>query len=358
MSSQRERVREEVMYRLKNSETSRNIIRMGPQTFLKLCDMLEREGGLQPTRWSSVEEQVAKSLYILTHNAKNREVNFWFRRSGETISRHLHQVLKAILELEEKFIVQPDGSTIPLEISSSTRFYPYFKDCVGAIDGTHIRVKVSAKDAPHYRGRKEYPTQNVLAACTFDLKFTYVLAGWEGSAFDSRIIKNALTREDKLKIPQGKYYLVDAGFMLTSGLITPYRGVRYHLKEFSARNPPLNYKELFNLRHASLRNAIERAFGVLKKRFEILSNSTEPAYGVKAQKLIIFACCILHNYLMSAEPNEDLIAEVDAELANQNVSHDNHEASRSDMDEFVQGGIIKNGAAHQMWSNYENNGQT
>jgi hypothetical protein len=76
MSSQRERVCEEVMYRLRNSETSRNIIRMDPQTFLKLCDMLEREGGLRPTRWSSVEEQVAKTLYILTHNAKNCEVNF------------------------------------------------------------------------------------------------------------------------------------------------------------------------------------------------------------------------------------------------------------------------------------------
>ncbi|CAJ2662521.1 unnamed protein product [Trifolium pratense] len=355
MSSERERVREEIMYRISNCETSRNLLRMSPQTFLRLCDMLEREGGLQATRWSSVEEQVAKTIYILTHNVKNREVKFWFRRSGETISRHFHQVLKAILELEEKFIVQPDGSTVPLEISSSSRFYPYFKDCVGAIDGTHIRVKVSAKDAPRYRGRKDYPTQNVLAACTFDLKFTYVLAGWEGSASDSRIIKNALTREDKLKIPQGKYYLVDAGFMLTSGLITPYRGVRYHLKEYSAKNPPQNYKELFNLRHASLRNAIERAFGVLKKRFEIISNSTEPNYGVKAQKLIIFACCILHNYLMSADPDEDLIAEVDAELANQNLSQENHQASTSDRDEVALGGVIKNSVAHEMWLNYENN---
>jgi hypothetical protein len=127
MSSERERVREEVMSRISNCKTSRNIVRMSPQTFLKLCDMLEREGGLRATRWSSVEEQVAKTLYILTHNAKNREVNFWFRRSGETISRHLHQVLKAIIELDEKFIVQPDGSTVPLEISSSIRFYPYFK---------------------------------------------------------------------------------------------------------------------------------------------------------------------------------------------------------------------------------------
>ena len=46
---------------------------------------------------------------------------------------------------------------------------------------------------------------NVLAACLFDLKFTYILPGWEGTALDSRIIKNALTRNDNLKIPQGNF---------------------------------------------------------------------------------------------------------------------------------------------------------
>ena len=45
----------------------------------------------------------------------------------------------------------------------------------------------------------------MLAACLFDLKFTYVLLGWEGIASDSRIIKNGLTRNDNLKIPQGKF---------------------------------------------------------------------------------------------------------------------------------------------------------
>jgi hypothetical protein len=83
MSSRRERVREEVMSRISNFKTSRNIVRMHPQTFLMLCDMFEREEGLRATRWSSVEEQVAKSIYILTHNAKNREVNFWFCRSDD-----------------------------------------------------------------------------------------------------------------------------------------------------------------------------------------------------------------------------------------------------------------------------------
>ncbi len=50
--------------------------------------------------------------------------------------------------------------------------------CVGAIDRTHIRAQVSNKEAPTYRGRKEHLTQNIFAACTFDLKFTYVLLGW------------------------------------------------------------------------------------------------------------------------------------------------------------------------------------
>ena len=64
---------------------------------------------------------------------------------------------------------------------------------------------MSNKDAPRYWGRKDYPTQNVFTVCSFDLKFTYVLPGSEGTALDSRIIKSALTRNDNLKIPQGKF---------------------------------------------------------------------------------------------------------------------------------------------------------
>ncbi|KAK2640664.1 hypothetical protein Ddye_028459, partial [Dipteronia dyeriana] len=184
-------------------------------------------------------------------------------------------LLRSIITLEDQFLQQPTGSNVSPEVRSSNRFYPYFKDCVGAIDGTHVRVKVSRDDAPRYRGRKGYPTLNVLATCSFDLKFTYILRGWEGTASDSRIIKNALTRKDNLIIPNGKYYLVDAGYMLRSGLIAPYRGVHYHLKEYSS-HPPQNSRELFNM---SLCNAIERVFGVLKKRFPIIESTTEPNYS-------------------------------------------------------------------------------
>ncbi|XP_060188606.1 uncharacterized protein LOC132617582 [Lycium barbarum] len=197
---EREQVRDELLSHLFSSELCRNILRMTPSAFTGLYEMLIRDGGLRPTLRATVEEQVAKTLYLLAHNVTNRELSFIFRRSGELVSRHFHVVLRAILGLYEIFIKQPDGSQVPSEIASNQRFYPFFKDCIDAIDGTHVRVKVSQSEAPKYRGRKDYPTQNVLAACSFDLKFTYVLAGWEGTASDSRIMKEALNRQDPLKV--------------------------------------------------------------------------------------------------------------------------------------------------------------
>jgi hypothetical protein len=52
-------------------------------------------------------------------------------------------------------------------------------------------------------GTKHTTTQNVLAAVDFDLRFTYVLAGWEGSAYDALILLDALERSDGLIMPPG-----------------------------------------------------------------------------------------------------------------------------------------------------------
>jgi hypothetical protein len=58
---------------------------------------------------------------------------------------------------------------------------------------------------------------------------------------------------------------------------------------------PQNSKELFNLRHSSLRNAIERIFGVLKKRFRVLTHQLEYSYEIQV-RLVKVICC-LHNII-------------------------------------------------------------
>ncbi|XP_057985365.1 uncharacterized protein LOC131170330 [Hevea brasiliensis] len=191
---------------------------------------------------------------------------------------------------------------------------------------------------------------NILAACTFDLRFTYVLSGWEGSASDSRILENALTREDKLKVPKGKSYLVDVGYPLRSKFITPYRSTRYHLKEYS-RCHPENMKELFNLRHASLRNVIERAFGVLKKRFPIITSGSEANYDVDTISEIVLACFILHNFLMLYDLDEDLLRQVDNELMQNDFEANEIRYNIRDADARL-GEQIRNDMAMCMWQDY------
>ncbi|KAG6508181.1 hypothetical protein ZIOFF_033552 [Zingiber officinale] len=274
-------VRRELMAQLEAHYNSRSVIRIGYDAFTRLVAILRGRGVLRVNQYSFVEEQVAKFLHVLSGQGRVQSESFFFRRSTETISRHFHKVLRALITLQDQFLVQPTGSTVsPQILNSGGRFYPYFKNCIGAIDETHIRVKVSKEDVSRYRGRKNYPTMNVLAAGTFDLKFTYVLLGWEGSASDSRILDNALSREDNLNDPQGKFYLADVGYMLRSTFLTPYRSTRYHLKEYS-RHPFENPKELFNLRYSSLRNAIERAFGGdmdAEKVFEVEGGNDCNAY--------------------------------------------------------------------------------
>ncbi|CAL1388532.1 unnamed protein product [Linum trigynum] len=341
--------RRDFLKELRNHEVScRATLRMGVDAFAIFCEKLPGTGVLQDYNRATVEEQVARFLSILTQTGgKYRNLAFYYRRSIGTVSRHFHNVLRAVISLAPQFLKQPSATTpVSSIIGSNSRFFPYFKDCIGAIDGTHFRVKVNRASQTRFRGRKEWTTQNVLASCNFDLQFLYVLAGWEGTASDSRILKDALARPHGLVIPEGKFYLGDGGLMLRASLLTPYRRVRYHLKEYS-RNGPKNAKELFNHRHASLRNSIERCFGVVKKRFPIIGTGMEPQYSFGTTTDIILACCIIHNFLMGVDPDEQLIAEVDREL--ERVQRQNElqceEATRAGLE-------LRDSIAEHMWHDY------
>ncbi|XP_035831677.1 putative nuclease HARBI1 isoform X2 [Helianthus annuus] len=156
----------------------------------------------------------------------------------------------------------------------NSRHYPMFKDCIGAIDGTHVKASVQEHEQAKYIGRKGYATRNIMAACDFNMCFTFAWAGWEGTAHDTRIFLEALRKpEVKFPRPTDKYYVVDVGYPNTRGYLAPYNGndVRYHIPDFrrgqtAAQRAPKGLKETFNYYHSSLRNVIERTFGVWKAR--------------------------------------------------------------------------------------------
>ncbi len=65
---------------------------------------------------------------------------------------------------------------------------------------------------------------------------------------------------------------------------------------------PANPKELFNLRHASARNVIERTFGVFKVRYNILNAG--PAYPFEVQARLVAGLSVVHNFIGVHDPSD------------------------------------------------------
>ena len=68
-----------------------------------------------------------------------------------------------------------------------------------------------------------------------------------------------------------------------------------YIPEFRQGLGPTGKKEVFNYMHTSLRNVIERSFGVLKMKWRILLHL--PCYKMWKQSMIIIACMALHNFI-------------------------------------------------------------
>jgi hypothetical protein len=266
-----------------------------------------------------------------------------------------------------KFVRLPtEDNPVPPHIYCSTKFYLFFKDALAAIDGSHIHCAPLALDRPAYWNRKGFVSQNCLFACSFDLRFVYSLTGWEGSATDAHVYEFA--QSEDLYIPDGKYYLADAGFLLCCQLLVPYRGVRYHLAKWGRAglrcvlyfymaicilwvSRPQNKQELFNLWHASAQNVVERIFGVLKRRFRILLIPAK--YSMRIQARIPSALCALHNFIsihdLTDQTMTDTLHERDATLHRFNEDVAPPEQGTA----FVEGNALREKIASEMWDDYQ-----
>ncbi|XP_026419492.1 uncharacterized protein LOC113315431 [Papaver somniferum] len=204
---------------------------------------------------------VAVFLYVIAHHHKNRVVGFMFKRSGETISIYVNTVLKGVIRLQGELLKQP----VAVATSSVDERWNCFK-------------------------------------------VIYVYPGWEGSAADSRVPREAIYKKNGLEVPQGYYYLVDAGYPNSGGFLVPFRGQRYHLKEWGqGRLEPRTAEELFNMKHCRARNVIERVFGLLKMRWAILRSPSW--YPVNIHCRFIMACCLIHNLIRKEMPMDEFLEE-------------------------------------------------
>ncbi|XP_022852831.1 uncharacterized protein LOC111374395 [Olea europaea var. sylvestris] len=164
---------------------------MQKHVFMNLCDILKEKGLLKDEKKVSVEEGVAIFMMIVGHTTRYNVIGDRFQHSNNTIHKWFKRVVRVVISIGTE-IIRPTNQDIVHE--RILRKYPFFKDYIDAIDGTYVAVWAPALRQSSFRGRKTNVTLNLMLTCDFDMKFTFVYCGWEGTANDSRVFVDAVIR--------------------------------------------------------------------------------------------------------------------------------------------------------------------
>lgn len=217
----------------------------------------------------------------------------------------------------------PDYMPIPsveewTEISE--RFYQQWNipNCLGSIDGKHIKLKCPNNTGSAYYNYHGYFSLVLLGCVDADSLFTWISVGDYGRNSDGRVINSTgffqAIESNHLKLPNPKplpntvdpqfpyFFIGDQGFPLRYYLFRPY-----------PKKSQNDVKRAFNYRLSRPRKTVECAFGMLAHKFRLFLSQIEcqPDKAV----LIVKAACVLHNFIKvhdgkSTTPNyENEVAE-------------------------------------------------
>ena len=247
------------------------------------------QGGL-----SAVTQLLVALRYYATGNSiislKNTA---GFELSHGSVYNAIKNVSTALGSLVNEDVSYPFDLVSMAEIKSGFAHYGGFPACIGAIDGSQIKIKAPPQNENIYVGRKtDGHYLNVQFVCDSKLKFLDTVIKWPGSVNDSTIwdmcgLKESLQEFLEAHPRSYKGWLIgDSGYDQRRNLMTPFE---------EPQNKP---EEAYNIAHKKCRCSIERAIGVLKSRFRCLCKQTGGCiqFDIDVICQIIASCVVLHNY--------------------------------------------------------------
>lgn len=220
-----------------------------------------------------------------------------------TASRIVHKVTRAIASLKRNFIKMPNDQEELIVTRQGFYDVARFPKCIGAIDCTHIKLQSPGGPyAETYRNRKGFFSLNVQVVGDSKCTIRNIVARWPGSAHDSNIFRNSRLRSD---FEDGQFednlLVGDSGYAIKPYLITPLL------------NPQTPVENLFNEAQIRTRNAVERLFGIWKRRFPILAVGIR--LNIEKVEAVIVACAVLHNIAIQMNDDDPILNNDEIEAA-------------------------------------------
>lgn len=185
-----------------------------------------------------------------------------------------------------------------------------FPNCIGCIDGKHIRIKRPPKSGSMYYCYKNFFSIGLLALTDANYKFIMVEVGSYGKDSDSGVFANSLLHHG---IDGGKIVLPEETNLPSSTIKTPYVFLgdeAFPLSEYLMRPFPRaqlqegDENDIFNYRLCRARMVVECSFGAIVSKFRILGKAIET--NVENAVQIVKAITLLHNIIKDLEGTSEV----------------------------------------------------
>lgn len=265
------------------------------------------------------------------------ELHYSYRIGHSTICQIVRKVCKVIWDVLKKECIPTFTEEKWLEIASRFEVQANFPNCIGAIDGKHIRIVKPEMSGSLYFNYKHFYSVVLLAVADSNYQFLYVDIGSYGKNSDSSIFQssdfNRGLVNNTLNIPRGKQlpgtggpsmpyvFVGDEAFGLSQNILRPYAG------KFLSHK-----KRVFNYRLSRARRYVECTFGILSNKWRIFHKPIN--VKVEFAVAITKACCILHNYVrcrdgykfedtLTVEGFEDILANTSSIAQGGNAANQN-----------------------------------
>ncbi|GFY59155.1 DDE Tnp4 domain-containing protein [Trichonephila inaurata madagascariensis] len=292
-----------------NDEKFRQYFRLTPVLFDYVLNNIREELTSKPYNRHKKpicpEEKLCILVRHLATGESFRSLAFQYRVSHSGISVILREVVDAIIK-RMLHVLLPTPTMGQFQKTAQQYYTKWnFPNCIGAIDGKHVRIKAPKNSGSLFYSYKDYHSMVMLAVVDADCKFTAVDVGSYGREGDAGIfLKSEIGRKIKnntFNVPPPKalpgtdtvvpHVIVgDEAFALHQNLMKPYPR-QQSLHDAS--------KAVYNYRLSRARRTTENAFGILCSYFRLFFRpiSTAPETTEK----IIICACILHNILREAK---------------------------------------------------------
>ncbi|XP_043464545.1 protein ALP1-like [Leptopilina heterotoma] len=293
-----------------NHEDFYDIYRMKECQFDELHEMLRLnlEKSYVVREPLSSELRLAVMLHYLAQGDSVKTLSRYYLIGKSTMYEIIAQVSKAIWDILSKIYLK---NKTPVEWQAVADEYEKkwkFPNCIGAIDGKHIRIIKPPHSGSTFFNYKKYFSFVLMALCDADYKFTWIDVGDYGSLSDSSVFDATGFAQE---LTSGRYLLPKARCLPGTNSVLPYFiigdagfGLKTFLMRPYSQKFVKNYREEnFNFRLSSARIPIEISFGILVSRFRVLLGMLTLKLSTSINIVKCLVC--LHNFLMTKDGSEE-----------------------------------------------------